>query len=99
MPSQQESFGLSALEAMSCGIPVIGSSVGGLPELIVHNTTGFIAEFGDVDRMAKYALELLTNKKKFNSFSKNSRKRSENYFEKDLIVPQYIKYYEKILNS
>ncbi|MBK8943850.1 MAG: N-acetyl-alpha-D-glucosaminyl L-malate synthase BshA [Ignavibacteriae bacterium] len=99
LPSQQESFGLSALEAMACGVPVIGSSVGGLPELIIHNTTGFIAEFGDVDRMAKYALELLTNKKKFNSFSKNSRKRSENYFEKKLIVPQYIRYYEKILNQ
>ena len=77
MPSQSESFGLSALEAMACGIPVISSSVGGLPELIVHNKTGYVAEFGDVDRMSKYALELLNNKKKFNSFSKNSRERAE----------------------
>ncbi len=99
MPSQSESFGLSALEAMACGIPVISSSVGGLPELIVHNTTGFIAEFGDVNRMAKYALELLTNEKKFNFFSKNSRQRSEELFEKKIVIPQYIKYYEKILGS
>ncbi|PID63152.1 MAG: N-acetyl-alpha-D-glucosaminyl L-malate synthase BshA [Ignavibacteriae bacterium] len=99
MPSQSESFGLSALEAMACGIPVISSSVGGLPELIVHNKTGFIAEFGDVDRMAKYTLELLTKKKKYNSFSKFSRERAINVFEKDLIVPKYIKYYEKILAS
>ncbi len=70
LPSQSESFGLSALEAMSCGVPVISSSVGGIPELIEHNKTGYIAEFADVDRMAKYALELLTNKKKFNSLLK-----------------------------
>jgi N-acetyl-alpha-D-glucosaminyl L-malate synthase BshA len=99
MPSQSESFGLSALEAMSCGLPVISSSVGGLPELIVHNQTGYIAEFSDVDRMAKYTLELLSKKKKFNSFSKNSRERAEKVFEKKLIVPKYIEYYEKILNS
>lgn len=99
MPSQSESFGLSALEAMSCGVPVISSSVGGLPELVVHNTTGFIAEFGDVNRMAKYALELLTNEKKFSFFSKNSRQRSEELFEKKIIIPQYVKYYEKVLGQ
>lgn len=99
MPSQSESFGLSALEAMSCGVPVISSSVGGLPELIVHNKTGYIAEFGDVERMAKYALELLSKKKKINSFSKHSRERAEKVFERKLIVPKYIDYYEKILNK
>ncbi|KAB2922318.1 MAG: N-acetyl-alpha-D-glucosaminyl L-malate synthase BshA, partial [Bacteroidetes bacterium] len=52
MPSQSESFGLSALEAMACGVPVISSSVGGLPELVLHNQTGYIAEIGDVERMA-----------------------------------------------
>jgi glycosyltransferase involved in cell wall biosynthesis len=84
---------------MACGVPVISSSVGGIPELIEHNKTGFIAEFADVDRMAKYTLELLTNKKKFNSFAKNSRNRSVEFFEKKLIVPQYIRYYEKILGQ
>jgi N-acetyl-alpha-D-glucosaminyl L-malate synthase BshA len=99
MPSQSESFGLSALEAMACGIPVISSSVGGLPELIVQNETGFIAEFGDVDRMAKYTVDLLTNEKKYKSFSKNSRDRAVNTFDKKLILPKYVSYYEKILNS
>ena len=99
MPSQSESFGLSALEAMSCGVPVISSSVGGLPELVLHNKTGYIAEFADVDRMAKYALELLKNEKKFNSFSKKSRERAEKVFEKKLIIPKYIDYYEKILSE
>jgi L-malate glycosyltransferase len=97
MPSQSESFGLSALEAMACGIPVISSSVGGLPELVIHNETGFIAEIGDVDRMAKYAVDLLGNAKKFNSFSNNSRSRAVNHFDKNLVLPKYIEYYEKIL--
>ena len=99
MPSQSESFGLSALEAMACGKPVISTSVGGLPELILHNETGYIAEIGDIDRMAKYAVELLTNEKKYKSFSKNSRDRAVNHFEKKLVLPKYVEYYEKILNS
>jgi len=99
MPSQSESFGLSALEAMACGIPVVSSSVGGLPELNIHNETGYIAEIGDIDRMAKYTVELLTNEKRYKSFSRNSRERAVKYFDKNLIVPKYVEYYEKILNS
>jgi len=99
MPSQSESFGLSALEAMSCGVPVVSSSVGGLPELNIHNETGYIAEIGDIDRMAKYVIELLTNEKRYKSFSKNSRDRAVKNFDKNLIVPKYVAYYEKILNS
>lgn len=98
MPSQSESFGLSALEAMACGVPVVSSSVGGLPELNIHNETGYIAEIGDTDRMAKYVVELLTNEKRYKSFSKNSRERAVKNFDKDLIVPKYVAYYEKILN-
>lgn len=97
MPSQSESFGLSALEAMACGVPAISSSVGGLPELVVHNETGFIAEIGDVNRMAKYVVQLLTNEKKYASFSQNSRKRAVEKFDKKLILPQYLEYYEKVL--
>lgn len=99
MPSQSESFGLSALEAMSCGLPVVSTSVGGLPELVIHNETGYIAEIGDIDRMAKYSIDLLTNEKKYKIFSKNSRERAVNHFEKSAIVPKYIEYYERVLNS
>ncbi|MDD5362622.1 MAG: N-acetyl-alpha-D-glucosaminyl L-malate synthase BshA [Ignavibacteria bacterium] len=98
MPSQAESFGLSALEAMSCGVPVISSSVGGLPELNLHGETGYIAEIGDVDRMAKYAVDLLTNEKKYKLFQKNARERAE-YFNEDKIVGVYEKFYEKILKQ
>ncbi len=98
IPSQSESFGLSALEAMSCGVPVISSSVGGLPELNLHGETGYIAEIGDIDRMAKYTIELLTNQKRYELFSKNARKRAEDFGE-DKIVPLYEKFYEKILKA
>jgi N-acetyl-alpha-D-glucosaminyl L-malate synthase BshA len=96
MPSQTESFGLSALEAMSCEVPVISSSVGGLPELNVHGETGYIAEFGDTERMAKYAVELLTNEKKYGLFAKAARERAE-FFNEDKIVDMYERFYEKIL--
>jgi L-malate glycosyltransferase len=99
IPSQSESFGLSALEAMACGVPVVASSVGGLPELIRHNETGYIAEIGDIDRMSKYVIDLLTNEKKYDLFSRNSRERAVNIFDKNKIVPLYEKYYEKILNT
>jgi len=99
IPSQSESFGLAALEAMACGLPVISSSVGGLPELVRHNETGFIAEIGDVDRMAKYTIDLLTNKKKYNLFSENSRLRAVNKFDKSKVVPLYEDYYKQILEK
>jgi len=99
MPSQSESFGLSALEAMACGVPVISSSVGGLPELIRHNETGYIAEFSDVKRMARYAIDLLKNNKKYKAFSQNARKRAVKNFDVDLIIPQYEKYYDAVLNK
>jgi len=99
IPSQSESFGLAALEAMACGLPVISSSVGGLPELVRHNETGFIAEIGDIDRMAKYTLELLTNEKKYTIFAENARQRAVNKFDTSKVVPLYEEYYKQILKS
>lgn len=99
IPSQSESFGLAALEAMACGIPVVSSSVGGLPELIKHNETGFIAEIGDVDRMAKYVIDLLNNERKYNLFSRNARKRAVDEFDKSKIVPIYESFYDEVLSK
>ena len=99
IPSQSESFGLAALEAMACGLPVISSNIGGLPELIRHNETGFIAGIGDIDRMAKYVVDLLTNQRKYDLFSSNARNRAVNVFNKSKIVPLYEEHYKKILNS
>ena len=99
IPSQSESFGLAALEAMSCGKPVVSSSVGGLPELIKHNETGFIAEIGDIERMARYIIDLLTNDKKYEAFSKSSRDRAINKFDKSIVIPMYEEFYNHILNA
>jgi N-acetyl-alpha-D-glucosaminyl L-malate synthase BshA len=93
MPSQSESFGLSALEAMACEVPVISSSVGGLPELQVHGETGYIAEIGDIDRMARYAIELLSNETKHALFRAAARKRAVEHFDVHKIVTQYESYY------
>ena len=98
MPSQSESFGLSALEAMACSVPVISSSVGGLPELQVHGQTGFIAEIGDVDRMAKYAIDLLTNPSKHQLFAEAARRRALE-FDADKVVGHYERYYERVLEG
>lgn len=99
MPSQSESFGLSALEAMACEVPVISSSVGGLPELVAHNQTGYIAEIGDIERMAKYAVELLTNETKRAQFAHAGRKRAEEEFNLDKIVSEYENYYTEVLEK
>jgi L-malate glycosyltransferase len=99
MPSQSESFGLSALEAMACEVPVISSSVGGLPELQVHGETGYIAEIGDIDRMAKYAVELLTNEVKRGLFQAACRRRAVEQFDVRKIVTQYEEYYTECLRG
>ena len=97
LPSQSESFGLSALEAMACGVPVISTSIGGIPEVNIHAQTGYIAEIGDIDRMARYAIELLTNGAKYQSFSTAARERAVKVFDKDIIVPHYERFYERLL--
>lgn len=99
MPSQSESFGLSALEAMACGVPVVSSNAGGLPELNLHGDTGYIAEIGDVDKMAEYAISLLGDKNRYRIFSENAHERAVTLFSSEKVVPQYEQYYEEILGS
>ncbi len=99
MPSQSESFGLSALEAMACAVPVISSNAGGLPELNLHGETGYIAEIGDVDKMADYALRLLEDPKKYKIFSQNALERAQTMFSAEKIIPEYEKYYEEVLKG
>lgn len=99
LPSQSESFGLSALEAMSCGVPVIASNIGGIPEVVSHAENGFLAEMGDTERMGRYAIELLTNEKKWKVFSDNARKRAVEEFDINKIVPKYENLYERILEK
>jgi len=79
LPSENESFGLAALEAMACEIPVVSSNVGGLPELNIHGETGYLVEPGDIDGIAKYALDLLSDEKKLAQFKSNAYKRARTF--------------------
>lgn len=99
LPSQSESFGLAALEAMACGLPVVATSSGGIPELVVQGETGYIAEMGDTKRMAKYVVEILTNEKRRTTMAEASLKRARNVFGVDNIVPMYEKLYESLLEK
>ncbi|NBC04040.1 MAG: N-acetyl-alpha-D-glucosaminyl L-malate synthase BshA [Bacteroidetes bacterium] len=98
IPSGSETFGLAALEAMSCSVPVISSNIGGLPEVNIHGETGYLCELGDIDCMAQHATEILTDEKLQQKMSKAARKRAEK-FEIDKIVTVYEDYYEDVKSS
>ncbi|MFZ4542748.1 MAG: N-acetyl-alpha-D-glucosaminyl L-malate synthase BshA [Saprospiraceae bacterium] len=98
MPSEKESFGLAALEAMACQLPVISSNTGGLPELNIHGVTGYTSDVGNVEEMANYAIELLTNEEKYLQFRANALARAEE-FDINKILPQYESYYEEIIKK
>ncbi|MDA2937849.1 N-acetyl-alpha-D-glucosaminyl L-malate synthase BshA [Acidobacteria bacterium AH-259-A15] len=99
LPSEQESFGLVALEAHSCGVPVIGTPVGGLPEVVADGETGFLLPVGDIAGMSTKAAELLTNSELYGAFQKHGRERAVRCFDSQLIIPRYQAFYEEILNS
>lgn len=93
IPSGSETFGLAALEAMSCSVPVISSNVGGLPEVNIHGKTGFACDLGDVEEMGRYAVQILTDEKLHSKLAANARKRSR-IFERGKIINIYEQYYE-----
>jgi N-acetyl-alpha-D-glucosaminyl L-malate synthase BshA len=99
LPSEQESFGLTALEAMNCGVPVIATSIGGLPEVITHGETGYLFPVGDVADMAASAVALLLDPVRHGLFRAQARKRAERSFAADQIIPLYESYYEEVLGS
>lgn len=96
MPSASESFGLAALEAMACEVPVVSSNVGGLPEVNIHGVTGYMADLGDVDAMAAFALDILTDDATLARFRQGALEQARR-FDIDVILPQYEAYYEKVL--
>jgi N-acetyl-alpha-D-glucosaminyl L-malate synthase BshA len=98
LPSAYESFGLAALEAMGCKVPVISSNAGGIPEINIHGVTGFLTDVGDVEAMAKFSLELLTNDVKLNQFKQNALDQAQK-FNINTIVPVYEKLYQQVLDD
>ena len=97
MPSEKESFGLAALEAMACEVPVISSNAGGIPELNKHGVTGFISEIGDIESMSRNALHVLHDDN-LETFKAAALARAKELDIKK-IVPQYVDYYREVLNN
>lgn len=97
MPSEKESFGLAALEAMACELPVVSSNAGGIPELNVHGETGFISDIGDLDSMAANALTIL-EEENLAKFKKAALARAKKY-DMAVVVPQYEAFYEEVLKN
>ncbi|MFN8335349.1 MAG: N-acetyl-alpha-D-glucosaminyl L-malate synthase BshA [Cyclobacteriaceae bacterium] len=95
MPSEKESFGLAALEAMACEVPVISSNTGGIPELNINGVTGFMSNIGDVEDMTKKSLIVL-DKNNLPKFKENALKRAQE-FDISRILPLYEAYYQKVM--
>lgn len=98
MPSHSESFGLAALEAMACKVPVISSNTGGLPELNVQGVTGFLSDVGDVEEMAKNAIYILEDSKRLAEFKENALNRAKD-FDLSNILPVYERFYKEVLDA
>ncbi|MEH7109317.1 N-acetyl-alpha-D-glucosaminyl L-malate synthase BshA [Bacillus sp. JJ1764] len=96
--SEKESFGLVVLEAMACGVPCIGTNIGGIPEVIQQGETGFLCEVGDIDEIAEKSIALLSDEKKHKQFSMRSVEAVNTTFKAEKIVEQYEELYFKLLN-
>jgi N-acetyl-alpha-D-glucosaminyl L-malate synthase BshA len=99
LPSELESFGLSALEAMACAVPVVGSDAGGLPEVVKHAETGFLLPVGDVEGMSSRTLEILQDEERRRAMGRAGRLRAESLFGAERIVSQYEEIYESVLRA
>jgi N-acetyl-alpha-D-glucosaminyl L-malate synthase BshA len=99
LPSEQESFGLAALEAMACEVPVIASRVGGISEVVTDGETGYLSEVGDVKKMADDAAGLLTDEKLRREMGKRARESAVSRYRTDIVIPQYIEFYERVLKK
>jgi N-acetyl-alpha-D-glucosaminyl L-malate synthase BshA len=98
LPSEQESFGLVALEAMASGVPVVASRVGGLPELVEEGKTGFLRPMGDVQGMLEASLEILSNRTRRRNMGEAARARAIERFRPEVVLPKYLEVYEKTLD-
>ncbi len=97
LPSEQESFGLVALEAHACGVPVIGSLTGGLPEVVKDGETGYLVPVGEIGLMCERAVELLSDESKLNAFRIRARALALEHFKRESIIPQYEEFYQQVM--
>jgi N-acetyl-alpha-D-glucosaminyl L-malate synthase BshA len=97
LPSEQESFGLAALEAMACEVPVIASRVGGIPEVVTDGENGCLSEVGDIQKMSADAARLLADEELRALMGRRARESAVSRYNTDLVIPQYIEFYERVL--
>ena len=97
LPSETESFGMAALEAMASEVPVIATQAGGLPEVIADGESGYLLAVGDVDAMAARAIEILSNSQLQRNMGRAGRRVAETKFNVERIVPQYRNFYEQVI--
>ena len=98
MPSESESFGLAALEAMACKVPAITSNAGGLPEVNINGVTGYVSKIGDTDDMAKNAISILEDDDVLNRFKENAFSRAKD-FDLKKILPEYVNFYNQVIEK
>jgi len=98
MPSESESFGLAALEAMACKVPIITTNAGGIPELNVNGFCGYMSEVGDVESMAAHAIEILKDDETLKRFKDNAFTRAQD-FDLIKILPSYVNYYKEVIEN
>jgi glycosyltransferase involved in cell wall biosynthesis len=96
MPSEMEAFGLAALEAMACGVPPVGTRIGGVPELIDDGVDGFLEPVGDIAAQAARVVSLLTDDQLYSRISAAARRAAETRYSTALIIPQYEQYYQEV---
>jgi len=99
MPSEMESFGLAALEAMACGVPAVATRVGGVPELITDGEDGFLEEVGNIERLAARAGQLITDEALHATMADAARKTACSRFSTDELIPKYEAYYQQVLQT
>jgi glycosyltransferase involved in cell wall biosynthesis len=99
VPSHYESFGLVALEALAFGVPCVSTNAGGLPEVNRHGETGFTVNIGDLDAFAEAILNILSDPGLARAMSQRGREVAVTEFSAAKIIPQYLKYYKKILSA
>lgn len=97
LPSEQESFGLAALEAQACEVPVVASRVGGIPEVIDDGRTGCLSEVGDIEKMSADSAHLLSHEDERREMGRLARESAVSRYSTDLVIPQYIDFYERVI--
>ena len=99
LPSELESFGLAALEAQACELPVVATRIGGIPEVVNDGETGYLSDVGDIEKMTRDTLTLLRDEDRIRTFGQRGREVAVERYSTEKIIPQYIAFYESVVHK